>query len=89
MNKNFLFLHTTWFEPMLFRALLRFSAGVLAATPTGGESSSYLKRSPHRWKAQARGSRLAALGGHFVLHFRFKNELASVGKRKFLFIPYS
>jgi len=74
---------------MFFRALLQFSAGVLAAAPTGGESSSYLKRSTHRWKAQARGSRLAALGGHSVLHFRFKNELAFVGKRKFLFIPYS
>ena len=47
------FPHTAWFEPMFFRALLRFRAGVLAAAPTGGESSSYLKRSPHRWKAQA------------------------------------
>jgi len=73
---------------MFFRTLLRFSAGVLAAAPTGGESSSYLKRSPHRWKAQAWISRLAALGGHLVLHFRFKNELAFVGKRKFLFIPH-
>ena len=90
MNKNFLFPHTTWFEPMFFRALLRFSAGVLAAAPIGGEMhSSYLKRSPHRWKAQARGNRLASLGGHSVLHFRVKNELAFVGKRKFLFIPYS
>ena len=85
MNKNFLFPHTTWFEPMFFRALLRFSAGVLAAAPTGGESSSYLKRSPHRWKAQALAGRLAALGGQNVLYFRFKNELAFVGKRKFLF----
>jgi len=74
---------------MFFRALLRFRAGVLAAAPTGGEGSSYLKRSPHRWKAQERVSRLAALGGHLVLRFRFKNELAFVGKRKFLFIPYS
>ena len=82
MNKNFLFPHTTWFEPMFFRALLRFSAGVLAAAPTGGESSSYLKRSPHRWKAQAWTSRLASLGGHSVLHFGVKNELASVGEKK-------
>ena len=90
MNKNFLFPHTTWFEPMFFRALLRFSAGVLAAAPTGGEMrSSYLKRSPHRWKAQVWISRLAALGGQNVLHFGVKNELAFVGKRKFLFIPYS
>ena len=89
MNKNFLFPHTTCFEPMFFRARLRFSAGVLAAAPTGGESSSYFKRSPHRRKPQAHISRLAALGGHFVLHSRFKNELACVGKRKFLFIPKS
>ena len=74
---------------MFFRALLRFRAGVLAAAPTGGESSSYLKRSPHRWKAQAWISRLAALGGQNVLHFRFKNELAFVGKENFYSFPNS
>ena len=90
MNKKFLFpACTTWFEPMFFRVLLRFSAGVLAAAPTGGESSSYFKRSPHRWKTQARVSRLASLGGHSVLQFRFKNELAFVGKENFYSFPNS
>src|SRR3989344_2128443 len=38
--------------------------------------SNFVQYTPHRWKAQAWISRLAALGGHSVLHFRFKNELA-------------
>ena len=76
----------------VFRALLRFSAvrlrrlhflaRVLAAAPTGGESPSYFKDRPHDRKVQAGSGRLAALGGHFVLHFGVKNELASVGEKK-------
>ena len=67
---------------MFFRTLLRFSAGVLAAAPTGGESPSYFKDRPHNRKAQAGSGRLAALGDHSVLHFGVKNELASVGEKK-------
>ena len=84
---------------MFFRALLRFSAvrlrralhflaGFLAAGGGGGESSSYFENIPHRWNAQARAGRLASLGGHLVLHFRFKNELAFVGEKNFLGIHF-
>ena len=46
MNKNFLFPHTAWFEPMFFRALLRLlNYIILMCTPFSGHFQNPLPRS--------------------------------------------
>ncbi|MBI2035514.1 MAG: hypothetical protein HYT12_02420 [Candidatus Liptonbacteria bacterium] len=60
-----------------------FSRGAFLAAAGGENGSHYFKNTGHLRKRQARGSRLASLGGHFVLNFGGKNELAvSFGGRK-------
>ena len=56
--------------------------------PTQGRSENrpnYFKNRPHFRKAQGVGSRLASLGGQFVLNFGRKNQLAILllGKENF------
>ncbi|OGF51521.1 hypothetical protein A3I27_01290 [Candidatus Giovannonibacteria bacterium RIFCSPLOWO2_02_FULL_43_11b] len=66
------------------RRISDFSRGAFLAPPWRGENGShYFKNTGHFRKRQARGSRLASLGNHFVLNFGGKNELAiSFGGRK-------
>jgi len=72
------------FLSVRLRRISDFSRGAFLAPPRRGENGShYFKNTAHFRKAQVRGSRLASLGGHFVLNFRGKNELAvSFGGRK-------
>ena len=72
------------FLSVRLRRLSDFSRGVFLAAACGGENGShYLKNTGHFRKAQGIGSRLASLGGHFVLNFGGKNELAvSLGDGK-------
>ena len=73
------------------RRISNFSRGAFLAPPRRGENGShYFNNTGHFRKAQARGSRLASprllarqVGGHFVLNFGGKSELAvSFGERK-------
>ena len=72
------------FLSVRLRRFSDFARGAFIATLWRGENGShYFKNTGHFRKTQARGSRLASLGGHFVLNFGGKNELAvSFGGRK-------
>jgi len=64
------------FLSVRLRRLSEFSRGAFLAAAGGENGSHYFKNTGHFRKRQARGSRLASLGGHFVLNFGGKNELA-------------
>jgi hypothetical protein len=71
------------FLSVRLRRISDFSRGAFLAVCGGENGSHYFNNTGHFRKTQARGSRLASLGGHFVLNFGGKNELAiSFGKRK-------
>jgi hypothetical protein len=66
------------------------SRGDSLAAAGGENRPNYFKNRPPDRKMQARGSRLASLGGQFVLNFGRKNQLAILhfGKRKFFMLLY-
>ena len=71
------------FLSVRLRRISDFSRGAFIAAAGGENGSHYFNNTGHFSKKQARGSRLASLGGHFVLDFGGKNELAvSFGGRK-------
>jgi len=61
------------------------SRGAYLAACGGENRPNYFKNRPHFRKAQGIGSRLASLGGQFVLNFGRKNQLAILllGKENF------
>ncbi len=71
------------FLSVWLRRFSDFSRGDFLAAAGGENGSHYLKNTGHFRKRQTRGSRLASLGGQFVLNFGGKNKLAvSFGGRK-------
>jgi len=71
------------FLSVRLRRISDFSRGDFLAACGGENGSDYFKNTAHFRKWQARGSHLASLGGHFVLNFGGKNELAvSFGGKK-------
>jgi len=84
------------FEPIFLQVLwqflsarrsrdFRFSRGAFFAAAGGENRPNYFNNRPHFRKLQAFGSRLASLGGQFVLNFGRKNQLAILllGKENF------
>ena len=84
------------FEPIFLQVLWQFlsarrsrdfgfSREAFLAACGGENRPNYFKNSPHFRKAQGVGSRLASLGGQFVLNFGRKNQLAILllGKENF------
>src|SRR3989344_91794 len=85
--KNFFCPYKIWFEPICFQVLWQF--GMFAAEPLTSSAcpiraahsaartefrSSYFKNTPPIRISQARGSRLASLGGQFVLFLERKRK---------------
>jgi len=92
--KNFLFAKSSMVRADVFRQVLwqflsvrlrrlsDFLRGAFLAAFGGENRSNYFKNTAHFRKRQARGSRLASLGGQFVLNFGRKNQLAIPFLRK-------
>ena len=100
MIKNFLFAKSNMVRADVFRQVLwqflsvrlrrifGFSRGAFLATCGGENRSNYFKNTAHFRKRQARGVRLASLGGQLVLNFGRKNQLAIPFLRKENFSNY-